>query len=58
VLKRVESRERERAKLQRELKPQESYGEQRQIDGLRESLDLIHRVMEGMTPVASEPAYP
>ena len=61
VLKQVQSRDRERARLQREMKQMESYGEQRQIDGLNEALDVIHQYMEGLSEDLqqsdTEPAY-
>ena len=48
VLKRVESNEREKAKALREYKADQAVILQSRIDGLRESLDIIHQYMEGL----------
>ena len=48
VLKRVESSEPEKAKALRESRTSEAVMLQARIDGLKESLDLIHQYMEGL----------
>ena len=61
ALKRAQSRDKARANLQRECKHELAYGELRQIDGIHETLDLIHQVMEGMASSVrveeTSPAY-
>ena len=51
VHKRVQSREQEKARVLRASKPEEmaqAVRFQAEIDGLRESLDLVHQYMEGL----------
>ena len=59
VQKRVEFKDLEKARHLREGRLQEAAVVQAQVDGLRESMDLIHQYMEGLEEElrVPEPAY-